>query len=124
MNNMWDKIKLWTKIVVCTIVSVYLLVFIIKNMGPDVTFWYWYGRTIQASMLFLIACAFLAGIIMTILARLMFRTARQFSSMRSASRTEKLEREVADMKAKAAMLQTRSAVSPAAPASTSDEIPL
>ena len=114
MNNLWDKIKLWTKITVCTIVSIYLLVFIIKNMGPDVTFWYWYGRTIQASMLFLIACAFIAGVVVSILTRMMFRTARQFSAMRTHARTEKLEREVADMKAKAAMLQTKSA--PAAPA--------
>ena len=85
----------------------YLLIFIIKNMGPDVTFWYWYNRTIQASMLFLIACAFIAGVIVTILTRMMYRTARQFTTMRNASRTEKLEREVADMKAKAAMLQTK-----------------
>ena len=107
MNTVWDKIKFWTKVTICTIVSVYLLIFIIKNMGPDVTFWYWYNRTIQASMLFLIACAFIAGVIMTILTRMMYRTARQFTQMRNTSRTEKLEREVADMKAKAAMLQTK-----------------
>jgi uncharacterized integral membrane protein len=123
MNNVWDKIKLWTKITICTIVSVYLLVFIIKNMGPDVTFWYWYNRQIQASMLFLIACAFIAGVIMTVLARMMFRTARQISVMRNSARTEKLEREVADMKAKAAMLQTKAAPG-ATVISTSDQVPL
>lgn len=107
MNTMWDKIKFWTKVTISSIVSIYLLIFIIKNMGPEVEFWYWYNRTIKASMLFLTACAFLAGVIMTILTRMMYRTARQFTQMRNASRTEKLEREVADMKAKAAMLQTK-----------------
>jgi len=123
MNNLWLKIKLWTKIAICAFVAIYLLVFIIKNNGEDVTFWYWYKRQVQASILLLVAVAFLTGVLVAILTRMMFRTAKQISAMRNSARTEKLEREVADMKVKAAMLQTRA--SPSAPASSSsDEIPL
>jgi uncharacterized integral membrane protein len=123
MNNLWLKIKLWTKIAICSFVAIYLLVFIIKNTGPEITFWYWYNREIKASMLLLVSVSFLTGILVAILARMMFKTARQISAMRNAARTEKLEREVADMKAKAAMLQTKTA--PQGPsASSSDEIPL
>ncbi len=107
MNNLWLKIKLWMKIAICAFLAIYLLVFIIKNNGEDVTFWYWYKRQVQASILLLVAVAFLTGVLVTILTRMMFRTAKQISAMRNNARTEKLEREVADMKAKAAMLQTR-----------------
>ncbi len=117
MNNLWLKVKLWTKIAICAFVAIYLLVFIIKNNGEDVTFWYWYKRQVQASILLLVAVAFLTGVLVAILTRMMFRTAKQISAMRNNARTEKLEREVADMKVKAAMLQTRGS-SP-----TSHEVP-
>jgi hypothetical protein len=42
--------------------------------------------------------------------------------MRNKSRTERLEREVADMKAKAAMLQTKG--TPPTPAAPGGDIPL
>ncbi len=112
MNNLWLKIKLWMKIAICAFLAIYLLVFIIKNNGEDVTFWYWYKRQVQASILLLVAVAFLTGVLVTILTRMMFRTAKQISAMRNNARTEKLEREVADMKAKAAMLQTRGSPPP------------
>ncbi len=111
MNNLWLKIKLWTKIAICAFVAIYLLVFIVKNNGYKVDFWFWYNRQVNESVLLLVSAAFLTGVLATILTRMMFHTARQFSVMRNNSRTEKLEREVADMKAKAAMLQTRAAPS-------------
>ena len=124
MNNLWLKIKLWTKIAICLFVAIYLLVFIIKNNGEDVNFWYWYRRPVfKASVLLLTSAAFLTGILVSILARMMFRTARQFGAMRNTARTEKLEREVADMKAKAAMLQTRTSPHMTS-GSSSDELPL
>ncbi len=108
MNNLWLKIKLWTKIAICAFVAIYLLVFIIKNNGKEAEFWYWYNRKpFTASILLLVTASFLTGILVSILVRMMFRTAKQISAMRNNARTEKLEREVADMKAKAAMLQTR-----------------
>ena len=125
MNNLWLKIKLWTKIAICAFVVVYLLVFIIKNNGEEVNFWFWYNRTVKASILLLVTAAFLTGILVAILARMTFHTARQFSVMRNTARTERLEREVADMKAKAGMLQMKASAQGAQPTPPpNDQIPL
>ena len=67
--------------------------------------------------------AFLFGVIVAILVRMMFKTIHQVRDMRNRSRTERLEREVADMKAKAAMLQTKTSA-PQTPSTTNGEIPL
>jgi hypothetical protein len=76
-----------------------------------VKFWYWFGREPETSPLLLVFFSFLAGVIGTILVRTTFTTIRQIRDLRSRNRLERLEREHADMKAKAAMLQTRTSLS-------------
>ena len=122
---MWLKIKIWTKVALFAFVAVYLLIFFLKNNDREVQFWYWYNRAPQTPVLLLAGLSFLAGVLIAILVRMMFKTVHQVREMRNRARTERLEREVADMKAKAAMLQTKTSA-PAAtqPASSSDEIPL
>jgi uncharacterized integral membrane protein len=108
MNDTWLKIKFWTKVTITALVTLYIAVFIAKNSERSAQFWYWFGRDYQIAILVLAACSFLAGAISVILIRTTYRTVRQLRDLRSRGRTEKLEREMADMKAKAAMLQTRS----------------
>ena len=117
MGNLWLKIKIWTKVAIAGILALYLLIFIIKNSGQDTTFWYWYNRSYQGSMLLLVLFAFLIGGLVTLLATTTFRTIRQIQELRARNRSAKLEREVSDMRAKAAMLQTKPT------ASTTDAIP-
>jgi uncharacterized integral membrane protein len=118
---MWLKIKIWTKVALFAFVAVYLLIFFLKNNDRDVQFWYWYNRAPQTPVLLLAGLSFLAGVLIAILVRMMFKTVHQVREMRNRARTERLEREVADMKAKAAMLQTKTS---AQPATSSDQIPL
>ena len=106
MGNFWLKIKIWTKSILALAVLLYILIFIIKNNEP-VRFWWWYNREDQYSMLLLIAISFVAGIICTILVRTTFRTLRQIRELRSRSRTDKMERDLAEMKEKASRLQTK-----------------
>jgi uncharacterized integral membrane protein len=120
MNSMWLKIKIWTKVAIFAVVAVYLFIFYLKNNNRDVEFWYWYNRAPQTPVLLLVTMSFLVGVLVAILVRMMFRTIRQIREMRSKARTERLEREVADMKAKAAMLQTKTGP----PAAGPDEVPL
>jgi len=120
---MWLKIKIWTKVVVFALVAIYLLVFFLKNNERDVQFWYWYNREPQTPVLLLAGLSFVAGVLIAILVRMMFKTIDQVRDMRNRSRTERLEREVADMKAKAAMLQTKTSA-PRTPSTTNGEIPL
>ena len=107
MGNLWLKIKVWTKIVVAALIAIYLLIFVIKNGGQTAKFWYWFGRSYEGALLYLILFTFLIGGLVAILATTTFRTIRQLRDLRARTRSAKLEREVADMKAKAAMLQTR-----------------
>jgi uncharacterized integral membrane protein len=107
MGNLWLKIKIWTKISIAGLIALYLLIFILKNGGENARFWWWFGREYQGPMLYLIVFAFLIGGLVAILATTTFRTMRQIKELRARNRSEKLEREISDMKTKAAMLQTR-----------------
>ena len=124
MNSMWLKIKIWTKVAVFAIVAIYLLTFIFKNSDEPAKFWYWFWKPdVETSILYFTLFTFFAGVLTTILVRMMFKTVHQVREMRNRSRTERLEREVADMKAKAAMLQTKGSP-PGATPPANGEIPL
>ena len=126
MGNLWLKVKIWTKIVIFAFLAFYILVFVIKNGDRQSQFWYWFGRDYNVPLLFLVFFAFLSGALVTILLSTTVRTLRQIRDLRARSRGDRLEREVADMKAKAAMLQTKPAApghSEPAPASLRDVAP-
>ena len=112
MADLWLKIKVWTKVSVAGILALYLLIFILKNGDRKAAFWYWFGANgeYNGSLLSLVAFAFLIGGLVAILATTTFRTIRQVRELRARNRSAKLEHEVADMRAKAAMLQTKPAM--------------
>jgi uncharacterized integral membrane protein len=110
MGNLWLKIKVWTKVTLALLVLIYVLVFIVKNNEP-VKFWWWINHEDQYSKVLLIVISFLAGVITTILFRTTLRTLRQVRDLRSRSRTDRIERELADMKQKASRLQTKPSAS-------------
>src|SRR4051812_35862782 len=122
MNNLWLKIKVWTKITLFALGAVYILAFVFKNTGSDRTikFWWWYEKEVQTSVFVLALISFFVGVVATLLARTTWITYRQIQNMQNRSRSSRLEREVADMKTKAAMLQTRTS----APGVTSNVIPI
>ena len=107
-TDTWLKIKFWTKLTVTALVTLYIAIFIAKNSERKTQFWYWFYRDYEVPILILAAVSFLTGVLSAILIRTTVRTMRQFRDLRARSRTEKLEREIADMKVKAAMLQTKS----------------
>ena len=104
---MWLKIKVWTKIVLFALLALYALVFLVKNSGREVQFWYWYDRDPQLPVLTLVLATFVVGVIGTILIRTTFKTIRQVRELQSRGRSERLQREVDEMKTKAATLRTR-----------------
>src|SRR4051794_33216488 len=129
MGNLWLKIKIWTKVTIAALLALYVLIFVLKNGDRKADFWFWFGREYSGSLLSLVFFAFLIGGLIAILATTTFRTIRQVKELRARSRNQALEREVADMKAKASILKTKpfggSAVAPAtsaapAPASLAD----
>src|SRR5262245_5298334 len=107
MHDLWLKIKVWTKITISALIALYVLIFVLKNNGEKAQFWFWFNHEYEGSLLSLVFFAFLIGGLVAILATTTVRTIRQIREIRARSRSERLKHEVADMKAKAAKLQTR-----------------
>ena len=114
MTNIWLKFRIWTKVVLFILVAIYALLFFINNTGKVVSPWIFFGREPATPLLLLIFLTFAIGVIGTLLVRTTLKTIRQVRELRERSRSEKIERELADMKSKAAMLQTRREPPPAA----------
>jgi uncharacterized integral membrane protein len=115
---MWEKFKFYTKVILFSLLALYLLVVVILNWsiavnGPlRLVFTEFENPRILMVML-------ITGVLSIVawwLIRTIFKTLRQFRTLRERSRTARLEKEVADMKAKAGMLQTREI--PPAPTAT------
>lgn len=107
---MWLKIKVWTKVIIASALLLYVLMFIFKNSAEPVQFWWWFDRIQPASVFTLASLAFVAGMIVAVLIRTTWITVSQMREIQRRARQNKIERELADMKSKASMLQTRSAV--------------
>lgn len=112
MGNFWLKFKIWTKFAVVAAGFIYVILFVYFNASQTVHFWYWFRHQPQTNLLLLVFCSFLAGVIASFLARTTFRTIRQVRDMRTRGRMQRLDREMADMRSKAAMLQTKPPTGP------------
>ena len=119
MGNLWLKIKIWTKGLLIGAVLLYALLFLLYNSGKAVPFWYWFGHEESRSLLILVTVAFLAGGVCALLIRTTFTTIKQVRELRTRNRLEKLERSQAEIKAKAAMLQTRTSTGAVPPSNPS-----
>jgi uncharacterized integral membrane protein len=110
MSDLWLKIWVWIKGILIALVALYVLLFVVNN-SHDVTFWWFpFKPEIKSSTLVLIGIAFLAGVVSTILVRTTLRTVRQVQEIKTRNRSLRLERDMAEMKSKAAMLKSRPAV--------------
>jgi hypothetical protein len=108
MENLWLKIKIWTKISIVSIVLVYLILFLFRNGDQPVTIWYMFRyEPFRTSALTVIVLAFFAGVVGTLIFRMAYRAIRQIKDLRAKSATAKMSKDVQDLKAKAGMLQTK-----------------
>ena len=105
MGNLWLKIKVGTKIVLFALLSLAALIFVVENVNKPVTIWLW--NDIETTLLRVLFVTALVSVVFTILIGTAFRTVRQIRELRARNRSFKLEQDLADMKAKAAMLQTK-----------------
>lgn len=108
---MWLKVKIWTKGILFGALLLYALLFIFNNVNKGAKLWLWFGREPDTPLLVLVSLCFMLGVLLTLLVRTILTTIRQIRDLRTRSRTERLEREVADMKSKAAMLKTKPTIS-------------
>lgn len=116
---MWEKLKFYTRVILFSALALYLLVVVTLNWSISVQ-----GRLRLVFTEFenprILMVMLVTGVLSIVawwLIRTIFKTIRQFRALRERSRTAKLEKEVADMRAKAGMLQTRE-IPPTTPATT------
>ena len=107
MGNLWLKIKIWSKVSFVGLILIYVLIFVAKNSTERVTFWYWFKPTTDTSVLLFALYAVLTGVVFTVLVSTTLRTIRQVRELRGKGRTDRLERDMAEMRAKAAMLRPK-----------------
>ena len=112
MGTLWLKIKVWSKVAVVFALFAYGVLFVYQNSARPVKPWFWFGREPDTSVLVLVMCAFLLGVMGTVLFRTTIKTIRQIRNLRERTRTERLEREMDEMRTKAAMLRSRPDVRP------------
>jgi uncharacterized integral membrane protein len=107
MGDFWFKLKVWAKTTLFAVIVVYALIFIYNNSGQEVDFWWWFGHDTKHDKLTFGFASFLGGVILTIVVRTSLATMRQMRDLQSRTRSQRLERDMQDMKEKAARLQTR-----------------
>jgi len=112
MNNLFLRIKIWFKVTLVAALFVYVVLFTYYNASEKAHFWYWFRHQPETTLLVLVLVSFIAGIIASMLIRTTFRTVRQIQEMQQRSRTDRLGREIEDIKTKAAMLQTKPPANP------------
>jgi uncharacterized integral membrane protein len=124
MANLWLKIRIWTKVVVISAMVIYVILFTYNNAQERVRLWYWFNHSPETNLLLAVLCSFVAGVVGTILARTTLRTVRQVQDLQDRARSQKMDRDMAEIRAKAAMLQTKAAqVASAAPMEAAEPPP-
>jgi uncharacterized integral membrane protein len=101
------KIRVWTKVVLLGLVAIYTLLFIFLNTGQSIDVWLFFGVEPRMSVLLALAGAFVLGSLVTLLVRTVVKTVQQVKVARERGRTQRMEREIADMRTKASSLQSR-----------------
>jgi uncharacterized integral membrane protein len=109
MSDVWLKIKAWTKGIVFALVAVYVILFAYNNSGDTIKFWWWFDHTREMSAFFLALTSFVAGALCAFLIGTTWRTMRQIRDAKAGRRLGRLERENADIRTKAGLLQPASA---------------
>lgn len=111
MGTFWQSLWFYTRVVFLSLIAIFVVVFVLLNLQaviePKVSLVFVsYDRPRLLLVLFLTSFVSILGwwLIWTIV-----RTVRQIRSGRDRARVERLQREVEDMKFKAARLQTKSA---------------
>jgi hypothetical protein len=117
--NLWLKIKIWAKMLVLGFVVVYLFVFVYQN-DESAPVWVWYNREPRVRVITLAFFTFLAGVLFTLLTRTIFVTVRQIKEATQRARQVQMEKDLAEMKEKAAKLQTRPMPEPVKESGPSD----
>lgn len=98
MNASLLKVWVWMKVALFALIVIYIFYFVIMNYEEMASITYFPGRTFRSSVLLLVLLTFLLGGLTTLLVRTILSTMRQIRGVRDRAKTDRLEREVAEMR--------------------------
>ncbi len=108
MNTTWLKFKVWTKIVVFSTIALIIVIVLSRNWDTRVPHLdFLFVKYEQPRLLVVLFLTSIFSIFGWWIFRTVFKTIRQLREVRRRAHLERIEREHADMVAKAAKLQTR-----------------
>lgn len=109
MNTFWQKLLAGLKIGLLAVLVIHIVLFVILNIAAvvDTRLSLIYKSYDRPNFLLVMLLTSVISIFGWWLFRTSYKTIRQMTDARTRTRTIKLEGDMADMKAKAAMLQTR-----------------
>lgn len=96
------KVRVYTKLALLGLVGLYALLFIVLNYRERIDVWLFFGTSPTMNAIVALLVAFLLGVLTTLLARTALSTWTQWRVASERTRTQRLEREVADMRTMAA----------------------
>lgn len=88
---MWLKIKFWSKVTVLSMLLIYVLLFVLRNLGKSVTIWFWFGNEPETPLLLLVLLCFLAGALLVVMLRTVSSAIRQYRQIRQREREAAME---------------------------------
>ena len=102
------KIRIWTKTILFAIVALYALLFLLFNLSQRISLWLFFGVEIaDVNAMLALVIAFLLGGLLTLLVRMIFTTLSQMRQARDRGRSDRLEREISEMKMKSSGMGQR-----------------
>jgi len=112
--SIWQKIWFWTKLGLGALVVIHTVLFIVLNMNVRVqpTLSLIYTRYESPSVLWVVMWTAVLSVVGWWLFRAVYKTLRQMQDAYDRQSKQKMERDVADMQEKVAMLQTRADPTP------------
>jgi len=107
MSNTWLKIKVWTKVSVFGLISLIVLIFLAKNWGTRVDIDFLFVDFKQSRLLIVLFLTAILSIFGWWIFKTIFKTVRQVRDVRRQAYIQRIEKEHAQMKEKAAKLQVK-----------------
>jgi uncharacterized integral membrane protein len=85
MSDAWEKTKIWTKISVIGLVTIFIILFIWLNDSNTTKVWF-FGQH-ETTVLWILLGAFVAGVLVIPLARPVYRAFAQLAALRKKPET-------------------------------------
>lgn len=82
MSDFWFKAKVWTKLSLIVLVSLYVIIFAVENNASTADVWIWFFQVHHTTVLLLLLATFVSGVVVALLGRTILRTIHELKMLR------------------------------------------